>query len=193
MHMVSEPSAFYRQHHGVIRRARKCPYFHHTGTEIRVAWDSPEPPNYLMEEDFTDDYEAGISSAVKKATIRELVKLVKEGFIDAPTEDEPVTETTLRATSPSPKSDRHKVMELFSPPRVTAVIDQHHWKIVSSSPPAYDLETGWDFFNVEDRKLFWDRYEADPGLVLMTPECRPFCAMMNVNWERMDEEEARRI
>jgi len=77
-------------------------------------------------------------------------------------------------------------MEFFSPERVTKEIKTGAYpSLQTTEPAAFDLQEGWDFFDAKDRKLFWDTLEAeDPDLVLMTPECRGFSTLMQVNWQR---------
>ena len=54
---------------------------------------------------------------------------------------------------------------------------------------AFDLDTGWDFFNFKHRREFWRVLkEEDPDLLVMTPECKFFSPIMNLNTEKMSEE-----
>eukprot|EP00435_Cladocopium_sp_Y103_P035246 s245_g9.t1 len=180
--------------HRLLRQAR-CENYITEENEVRVAWEIPELFTYLEDEDITDDYEAGVSTGVRKAVKRvlagaDLSPRCREDF------DEPLSDDAMLASDSSddsgPEIEKFKVMELFSPPRVTAAIIEGHQRgryqpLVASVPPAYDLETGWDFFNAADRKQFWvDLEREDPDLVLMTPECRGFSSLQNINWDRMD-------
>ena len=68
----------------------------------------------------------------------------------------------------------YKVMELFSPPRVTAEIMTGGYRNIGhTEPAAFDKDCGWDFFDAQDRKMFWQCFEEqqpdlngdhDPGL-----------------------------
>ena len=100
----------------------------------------------------------------------------------------------------STDSSALKVMELFSPPpRVTAEIlegqrEGLYQTLFVTTPSSYDLETGWDFFNVNDRRQFWkDLAQQDPDVVIMTPECKGFSCLMNVNWDRMSSAERKEL
>jgi len=184
-------------HHGVARYARKT-YFMEMD-EIKVAWNIPELKDYLVDEDLNDDYEYGISSGVRKAARR---ALQAEGFMDDDTEAEPGGEPSPDPnTSPdvlmevSELDYKYKIMELFSPPRVTAELMTGKYKNVrATEPAAFDLDCGWDFFDAQDRKLFWQSYEEQqPDLVIMTPICKAFSVLMNSNWDRMDEPAKKRL
>ncbi len=82
------------------------------------------------------------------------------------------------------------ICELFSPPRVGPVARAAGLKKTSS----FDLRNGWDFFCARDRANFWKfLHEERPDLVTMSPECKAFSQLMNVNWLRMDEEHVKRL
>ena len=88
-----------------------------------------------------------------------------------------------------------KICELFSPPRVTAET-QERWSETFSTtePPSFDKTTGWEFNSYQCRKDFWEMLEKQaPDVVGMSPECKPFSIIMNSNWNRMSEDEAKRI
>ena len=190
-----------------LGRARSRNYVTEEG-KVLVAWEMEDFYNYLNDEDLVDDYEAGISGGVKRATKRVVGEMLGEGP-DVPTP----TEETLTDPEPSENSQaaqsetnsefstmlsqdsKFKVMELFSPERITKEIKKGEYPhLQTTEPAAFDLQEGWDFFDAKDRKLFWDTLEAeDPDLVLMTPECRGFSTLMQVNWQRMDEENRKRL
>ena len=87
---------------------------------------------------------------------------------------------------------KFKVCELFSPPRLTPVAVQAG--LQTTHPAAFDLETGWDFFNAEHRARFWHVLRSqDPDLVVMSPDCVAFSVLMNVNWDKMDPGDAKRL
>ena len=197
MHQATTPNVACRLHHGLARYARKT-YFMDTD-EVKVAWSFPELKDYINDEDLNDDYESGIPAGVKKAARR---ALQAEGFMDDDTDVEPNGEPSPDPpTSPDvlmeigePKY-KYRVMELFSPPRVTAELMTGQYKnIGATEPAAFDLECGWDFFDPQDRKMFWQNYEEQkPDLVIMTPICRAFSVLMSSNWDRMDEMERKRL
>ena len=89
------------------------------------------------------------------------------------------------------ESKPYKVCELFSPQRASTL---PCIGVSFTSPPSFDLQTGWDFFDAGDRAAFWRCLrEQEPDLVLMSPECRPFSILMNSNWNKMDPQEVLRI
>ena len=160
-----------------------------------MAWEAEDFKNYLNEEDITDDYEVGISGNVKRMTKKVLAGQM--GYETSGSEIEKSDEESFSAVSLVNSEDLKpfKVMELFSPPRVTAAIQERKLRtLCATDPMAFDLVNGWDFFNAADRKRFWTVLEEEePDLVLMTPECKAFCSMMNVNWERMDPAERKKL
>ena len=77
-----------------------------------------------------------------------------------------------------------KVCELFSPARVTPQAKAAGFDV--TEPPSFDQTEGWDFFDCGDRKRFWEVLETQqPDLLVMSPECRLFSQIMNLNWEKM--------
>ena len=97
-----------------------------------------------------------------------------------------VSHGTLREWS------QFKVCELFSPPRFTPVAAQAG--LQTTHPAAFDLKSGWDFFNAEHRASFWQTIRSQaPDLIVMSPDCGAFSVLMNVNWERMDPLEAKKL
>ena len=83
-------------------------------------------------------------------------------------------------------------LELFSPPRVS--VEAKKRGLVVSEPEAFDLETGWDFFNAHDRAFFWKVVrEQEPLVIGMSPKCTAFSTMMESNWSRMNGECAQEI
>ena len=177
-----------------LRPARVQPYLTEEH-EVKVAWETDELYAYLSEEDVNDDHEVGIS-----ANVRRMVKkvLAKERGEDTSGSEVEKSDQESFAVSSMVDSERIRpftVLELFSPPRVTAEIECRKCAAIqTTSAPAFDLSTGWDFFDVRHRKRFWDTLrDEDPDLTVMTPECKGFSILMNVNWEKMDPEEAKRL
>lgn len=85
-----------------------------------------------------------------------------------------------------------KSFKVFSPPRVTPEARLHG--LETTQPPAFDRECGWEFLNARDRAEFWQvMRKQKPDLVILTPECKPFSQLMNVNWSKMNESERLRI
>jgi len=84
------------------------------------------------------------------------------------------------------------ICELFSPPRVT--LEAKGFGFQTTEPPAFDRETGWEFFSAQCRADFWNVVRSQKlDIILMTPECKPFSQIMESNWKRMDEKEAQRL
>ena len=87
---------------------------------------------------------------------------------------------------------QYKILELFSPPRVSVKAAQEGFSL--TNPSNFDKDTGWNFFDAKDRALFWKvMREQKPDCVLMTPDCKAFSLMMCSNWERMDPEMTQRL
>ena len=81
------------------------------------------------------------------------------------------------------------ICELFSPARVTAKAGEFGIKI--TTPASFDISEGWNFFDVDDRVKFWQVLkEQQPDVVIMSPVCKAFSALMNLNWDNMTPEEA---
>ena len=132
----------------------------------------------LDDEDLNDDYEAGVPKNVR----REAEKTLSSILIEKGEEKQERKDLARDYT----------VMEIFSPPRVTKACQEKG--IRTTSLPAFDLSEGWDFFNAKHRKELWRVLtEEEPDLVVLTPECRAFSQMMNVNWERMSAEDVERV
>eukprot|EP00435_Cladocopium_sp_Y103_P027150 s2554_g6.t1 len=191
--------------HRALRRSR-CQNYLTANGEVRVAWETEELFEYLADEDLVDDYETGVSTGVKKAVKKVLqgqdipADLMTEQLLDREDDSDVSMLSSSNSTDTSgPEIKEFKVMELFSPKRVTAEIlrqraagEMKHLTV--SDPPNYDLDDGWDFFCARDRHKFWaDLRREDPDLVLMTPECRGFSTLMNVNWNRMSAEDRQRL
>lgn len=86
-----------------------------------------------------------------------------------------------------------KLCELFSPPRVTAMIEREGG-MTTTTPSSFDLTSGWDFRSFQDRKSFWDTLRnQEPDVVGMSPTCKAFSVLMNSNWDRMTHEEVERV
>lgn len=79
----------------------------------------------------------------------------------------------------------YKLLELFSPPRVTSEGAKQGFS--TTQPAAFDKKVGWNFLDARDRAHLWEVLRSQaPDCVLMTPECKPFSTMMESNWDRMD-------
>ena len=151
----------------------ECEIFAAPDGEFTIAFEVPELRSYLEDEDLNDDYEAPVPKNAQKV-VKNLA--------------------TTEAVGESRRTENKpfKITELFSPPRLTKECSR--FGCITTKIPAYDLDCGWDFFNAKHRKEFWEALEEEePDLVVMSPECRAFSQMMNVNWEKMDPEEAKRI
>ena len=86
----------------------------------------------------------------------------------------------------------YKIMELFSPPRVT--VEAAKQGVKTTTPASFDLSEGWDFFSSSDRANFWKVVrEQKPDCILMSPECKPFSVIMESNWSRMDPARAKEV
>ena len=139
----------------------------------------PQLEDQLEDEDLNDDYEAGVPKNVRKETQKTI------GVLLAQKEAE-------KGERKRDLAKEYTVMEIFSPPRVTKACQEKG--IRTTSLPAFDLSEGWDFFNPKHRKELWRVLtEEEPDLVVLTPECKAFSQMMNVNWERMSAEEVERV
>ena len=172
-----------------LKDAKIEPYITEDG-KVKVCWETEDLYTYLNEEDLNDDYECGISANVRRATKKVLQAELEEDTTLSEIEKSDKESFSGDSFYNTQKVEPYKVMELFSPPRVTkAIAERTDGVLCTSQPPAYDLDTGWDFFNYKDRKRFWDDLNReDPDLVLMTPECRGFTTLMNVNWDKMDSQ-----
>lgn len=92
-------------------------------------------------------------------------------------------------------SGRHgklKICELFSVPRLTARLNE--FDLTATFPAAFDQEVGWQFFDAADRARFWHTLRTQkPDFVMMSPHCKPFSILMNVNWSKMDPEQVKQM
>ena len=177
-----------------LRPARVQPYLT-AEDEVRLAWETDELYTYLNDEDVNDDYEVGISANVRRMVKKVLAKQVEGSSSGSEVDRSEEESFEVSSLVGSEQIRPFTVLELFSPPRVTAeIIERECPAIQTTSTPAFDLKTGWDFFDVRHRKRFWDLLrEEDPDLTVMTPECKGFSVLMNVNWEKMDPQEAKRL
>jgi hypothetical protein len=76
------------------------------------------------------------------------------------------------------------VVELYSPPRVTATLPVGAGLTAGSTFDLYaDVEgVSWDFQKPEDRKRAWERIRAEePFLVIGSPPCTMFSSLQNLN------------
>ena len=80
--------------------------------------------------------------------------------------------------------DRVDFAELFSPPRVSPEAKALGLRV---SNQVFDLEAGWDVRKVNHRKDFRVfQKECRPRFLTLSPECKFYSQLMNINWERMD-------
>ena len=74
------------------------------------------------------------------------------------------------------------VTEVYSPPRMAEEATAQHLQPGSS----IDIHTGWDLSQPAQAKKMWQTLEAeDPDLVVLSPPCKAFCQMQNINFPRM--------
>ncbi|CAK9094858.1 unnamed protein product [Durusdinium trenchii] len=77
-----------------------------------------------------------------------------------------------------------KILELFSPPRLS--LRALEAGLETTKPSNLDLTSGWDALQWRDRKKMWQILEEQkPDVVIMSPDCRMFSQLMNVNLERI--------
>ena len=94
----------------------------------------------------------------------------------------------LLARSETDKDHRCQLdfAELFSPPRVTPIAQKMGLKVDMSTH--FDLSVGWDVRKADHRQQFRDfQQKCCPRFLTLSPECRAYSQLMNVNWDRMDE------
>ena len=79
-----------------------------------------------------------------------------------------------------------KVVELYSPPRVTAELGRlPHMSLVGG--PTFDLRSGangvaWDFCKADHRRRAREQFQREePFLVIGSPPCTDFCSVQNLN------------
>ena len=74
--------------------------------------------------------------------------------------------------------------ELFSPPRVSPKAKALGLRVPDQ---VFDLEAGWDVRKVDHRRDFRKfQKECRPRFLTLSPECKAYSQLMNINWERMD-------
>ena len=93
---------------------------------------------------------------------------------------------------------RAKVMEIYSPPRVTAAARKHIYLNIEGGM-SFDLradENGikWDFTQIQDRARARRKiHEEKPFCVIGSPPCTDFCILnQNINHPKMDPDEVKR-
>ena len=80
-----------------------------------------------------------------------------------------------------------KVSEVYSQPRVTKAAVQAGMR----EGGAFDLLTGYDFNLAADRRKCMKKLvEEDPDLLVLSPPCRAFCQIQNLNYPRMGRQKA---
>ena len=74
-------------------------------------------------------------------------------------------------------------MEFFSPPRVAIPLRRERFLAVYS----FDIVTGYDFLQFEDRARAWSLLEAhDPMFAMLSSPCTMFSTMQNANLAKMN-------
>lgn len=74
------------------------------------------------------------------------------------------------------------VMEIFSPPRIVPVAQQHGLRASMS----IDLQTGWNLQVPDDRlRLVHEVRARRPRVIIMSPPCTWFGSLVHTNWKRM--------
>ena len=92
-----------------------------------------------------------------------------------------VCREVLSVDSSNP-SERLSVMEIFSPPRFTPVVEKMGLK-----SRAYDLKTGYDLSKASDRKrVEEDLLQHRPDLVILCPPCTHEGGWFNLNASKME-------
>lgn len=82
--------------------------------------------------------------------------------------------------------------ELFSPDRVSPYVRKLQLPMTSNT--SFDKIEGWNVFVGSDRQRFWTFLrQHEPLHLAMSPECRAYSPIMNINWDRMDPEKAKMI
>jgi len=124
---------------------------------------------YLAEEDLNDDHEVVVPRHVRNA-FRTSSGL--PSFAAARRE-------RIKARG------RTHVAEVFSPPRMTTRARE----LNLTSAGSFDLETGWNCHFPDHRRFLWATLaREDPYAVMMSPECRMFSIMQNLNRARWDRQ-----
>lgn len=91
---------------------------------------------------------------------------------------------TALARNAQKKENRVDFAELFSPPRVGPKAKERGLTVASKT---FDLEAGWDVRKVDHRKEFRSfQQQQRPRFLVLSPECKAYSQLMNINWERMD-------
>lgn len=91
---------------------------------------------------------------------------------------------TALARNAQKKENRVDFAELFSPPRVGPKAKERGLTVASKT---FDLEAGWDVRKVDHRKEFRSfQQQQRPRFLVLSPECKAYSQLVNINWERMD-------
>ena len=79
---------------------------------------------------------------------------------------------------------------MFSPSRIAELAGKRGMSQGSS----FDLETGWNLEDANDRRKMWRMLkEEDPTLIILCPPCTAFTLIQELNFEKMDPVKAVRI
>ncbi len=98
----------------------------------------------------------------------------------------------LRDMAGKKVSGKTAFAELFSPERVSPHVRK--LKLPMADRTSFDKTEGWNVFSGSDRQRFWSFLEqSQPEHLAMSPECRAYSPIMNINWERMDPGKSRCI
>ena len=82
-------------------------------------------------------------------------------------------------------------VEIFSPPRVSIVVQKMGLDVPKE---VFDLQHGWDVREQSDRELLRNVLrERRPNMAMFSPECKAYSQLMNVNWEKMQPLDVRKI
>ena len=79
------------------------------------------------------------------------------------------------------------ISEVFSPPRVSEVGEKKRF----GRGTAFDLQTGWDLADPQQRKQMWRKLDEErPLLIVLCPPCGPFSQLQEWNFQRMPLEKS---
>ena len=80
--------------------------------------------------------------------------------------------------------EKPKIIEIFLAPRVTPVAARQGLK--TTEPANLDLKSGWNALDYGDRQKMWRILEEQaPDVVILSPECKMFSQLMNINLRRI--------
>ena len=98
----------------------------------------------------------------------------------------------LQSSLPADRTTRCDFAELFSPPRIVPLAQESGLKVRRDH--IFDLDADWDVRKKSCRNSFREfQRRHRPRMLMESPECKAFSQLMNVNWQRMNPSEVRRI